>query len=588
MINLRDYQRAAIDATWQCMRDRPGENPCIVIPGGGGKTFVIATLCREAVENWQGRVIVVSHVRELLSQTKNALEKIYSDGSVGVYSAGMNTRCTDNDVIIGGIQSIYKRAGEFGRRHILIVDEAHTISDRDQGMYRKFISDMSTLNPNLRIIGTTATPFRTATGMICEPENILNYISYSVPISHLISEGYLTPLRNTGGVISVDTSEVKIVRGDFAQNEIEDLFDVDNISLPACKQIVATAANRKATLVFTSGVRHGTHICERLNSMGLKSEFICGETIPLERDSIISRFRSGQLPCVVNVNVLSIGTDIPRIDLIAVLRSTTSPGFFYQAVARGTRLCEGKEFCTVIDYGGNIERHGAIDAPDYGVAAIAAWKASAETKEEKRQARLKTCPSCGEQVAIQTKMCPCGFEFPPSMMPVDPDAANPILQSAAAAGVPPAEWKDIFETEYCEHKKKNWEEGDPVTLRVEYHWSEGIRDWPVREWVCFEHEGFAREKAKAWWKRRTNAPFPANVQDALYLIISKKVLAKTKAICVGKDPKNPKWDRIEDYEIGPLPEVQQWGADPNRGCLVREPEESVNDYLNVLDDEIPF
>ena len=581
-MELRPYQRHAIDWSWHYMTQGPG-NPCIVLPTGSGKSPVIATMCKEALENWRGRTMVITHVKELLQQLKDTLTQWYPEIDKGVYSAGMNARCTNNDVIIGGIQSIYKRAGDFGRRHLLLIDEAHLIPEHEDGMYRKFIADMAALNPNLKTVGLTATPYRTGAGEICGADRILNYISYKAEIGDLIKQGFLSNLQNRDAAFTVDMSSVGKTAGEFNSGQMEDAFNLHDENTRASAQIAECLKTRTAALVFCSGVKHGNRITDILTGLGIKTGFVWGDMTPLERVTTIESFKRGDLQCLVNVNVLTTGFDATHIDLVAVLRATTSPGLFYQMCGRGFRLHPGKEDCLILDFGGNIERHGPLDAPDYGIAAIRAMEAA---KEEKRQAHLKTCPSCGEQVAIQTKTCPCGFEFPPSMMPVDPDAANPILRADAAAAVPPPQWRDVLEVEYFEHRKKDWEEGDPVTLRVEYQWGTGLRDWPIREWVCFEHKGFALNKAKAWWKRRSDAPFPSNVSDALYLIIGKKAIADTEAICVGRDPENPKWDRIEDYKLGPLPEVQKWGADPERGCLVREPDVTAGDYINDLD--IPF
>ncbi|MGC9455252.1 MAG: DEAD/DEAH box helicase family protein [Phycisphaerae bacterium] len=111
MIALRPYQSAAVEAVYRHLRDHD-DNPVVVIPTGGGKTPVMATICDDAVRRWDGRVLVLAHVKELLEQTAGTLTAMAGDLDVGVYSAGLRRRDTGHPVIVAGIQSVYRRAGD--------------------------------------------------------------------------------------------------------------------------------------------------------------------------------------------------------------------------------------------------------------------------------------------------------------------------------------------------------------------------------------------------------------------------------------------------------------------------------------------
>jgi len=580
-MELRDYQAAAISATWEGMRTYAGQNPCIVLPTGAGKSPVIATLCRDAVQNWMGRVMVVTHVKELIEQLKSTIIEWYPGLDVGVYSAGLNARCVDNQVVIAGIQSAYKRAGEFGRRHLTIIDEAHLIPEHEDGMYRQFLAEMSALNPNHRVVGLTATPYRTGAGEICAPENILNYESYRAEICGLIAGGYLSRLQNDKAAFTANMSQCAKARGDFAAGEMENIFNNLNDNDRAVRQIADCLETRTAGLVFCSGVKHGATICQMLNDCGVSSSFVYGEMDSKERAKSLDNFQKGRVKCLVNVNVLTTGFDATHVDLVAVLRATTSPGLFYQMCGRGFRLHPGKEDCLVLDFGGNIARHGSLDDPQYGQEALAAWKQAKEEKAEKAAAKLKMCPACGLEVSIQAKECPCGLVFPDSMMPADPESDHSILRG----DLPEPEWMDVIRTTYSLHMKNDWSEGDLRTMRVEYYWSEGMRDWPIREWVCVEHTGFAGDKAADWWSRRCDSPVPTTVEAALWFAANGH-LADTLRIKVGPDPKNSKFKRIVDYKLGDVPSsdcvpppAEARGFDPGQG---------VGSFLDTLDSDIPF
>ena len=173
-MELRPYQKEAVEAVYKHLRTRD-DNPCVACPTGTGKSIIIAQIVSDAVQQWSGRVLILAHVKELLEQNADKIRVLCPDLDIGVYSAGLNSRDTDHSVIVAGIQSIYKRACELGTFDLIIVDECHLLAPDGEGMYRTFLSDAKVVNPNLRVIGLTATPFRMKGGQICKPENLLNH-----------------------------------------------------------------------------------------------------------------------------------------------------------------------------------------------------------------------------------------------------------------------------------------------------------------------------------------------------------------------------------------------------------------------------
>lgn len=164
-MQLRPYQQAAVSAVYEHLRTRD-DNPCVVIPTGGGKTPVMAAICRDTVQQWQGRVLILAHVKELLEQSAEKLAQVCPDVKFGIYSAGLKRRETHAPVVVAGIQSIYKRARVLGPLDLILVDEAHMIALEGEGMYRQFLADAREVCPHLRIVGFTATPYRLKSGLI--------------------------------------------------------------------------------------------------------------------------------------------------------------------------------------------------------------------------------------------------------------------------------------------------------------------------------------------------------------------------------------------------------------------------------------
>ena len=131
---LRPYQQEAVNAVYDYLRKKEG-NPCVVLPTASGKTPLLATICRDAVMHWNGRVLVLAHVKELLQQAADKLQAICPDVPIGIYSAGLGSRDTKEPVIVAGIQSVYQKAALLGHFDLIIIDEAHLLPEDGEGMY---------------------------------------------------------------------------------------------------------------------------------------------------------------------------------------------------------------------------------------------------------------------------------------------------------------------------------------------------------------------------------------------------------------------------------------------------------------------
>lgn len=530
---LRPYQIDAINAVYSHLQART-DNPCVVLPTAAGKTWVISTICADAVNKWSGRVLVLAHVKELLQQSVEKLELTDEtiSNKVGVYSAGLGRRDIEHPIIVAGIQSVYKRACELGAFDLIIIDEAHLIPPYGEGMYQAFLMDAKIINPNVRIVGLTATPFRMTTGMICAPENILNHVCYEIGVRQLIVNGYLCPLVSKAGAQLADTSALHIRGGEYLADEIATLMDQDFLVKSACDEILRYTADRKSCLIFASGVDHGQHLTELLPGASM----VVGETSPTERAELLSQFKSGALKYLVNVNVLTTGFDAPNVDCVALVRPTLSPGLYYQMVGRGFRISPEKPNCLVLDFGGNIMRHGPVDAIEiYDRIGRAGGDAPA-----------KTCPQCNTVCHAAFSICPdCGFVFPPKEKGKhDGFASEDDILSGPVKEIDVA----IQGVLYSVHTKRNADENTPKTMRVDY---EIDFRTTYSEWVCFEHSGFARGKAERWWCERIDDiekhPIPSKAEDAV-IIAASNYLKMPSKITVRLARSKKEFDRIVRFD----------------------------------------
>ena len=545
MLVERWYQTAAREAAWLHLCHQHG-SPVIVSPTGSGKSIVIAALCRDAVELWRGRVIVLHHRKELIGQNSEKI-RLLSGQDCGIYSAGLKSRHTEHDVVCAGIQSCFRRAHEFGARHLVVIDEAHLVGPDGEGMYQKFLADLKKYNPQLRMIGLTATPFRTATGPLCSGDGLFQKVCFTVPVSRLIHEGFLCRITNQPAATSFDTSKLHVRAGEFVSSEVESLFGTDDAVDEACREVVATTQDRHSVLVFCSGVRHTERVAATLERMsGQPVGYVIGDMLAIERAETLRRFKAGELKYLCNCDVLTTGFDSPNIDAIAVLRATMSPGLFAQMVGRGFRVDPSKTDCAVIDFGNNISRHGPLDNENYGLKT----KQQRETEGNPGGPGQKECPNCHEWVAANTRECVCGFIFPPTH-----DANADSKSALLAADVVATDW--IVESVTMHRHKKRKPDGRPDTLCVTYTcqpaYSTGgnITRKDICEWVCIEHDGYARTKASQWWRARSIAPVPSDIDEAIELW-QRGAVATSSAISTKPDGH---FLRIVKHELDEKPET---------------------------------
>lgn len=548
----RYYQREAVEACWSYIEHNPGNNPCIVLPTGAGKSLTLSMLIRDAVQEWQGRVLLLSHVRELLTQSKEHIEAVAPDlaGAIGVYSAGLRRRDKDHPVIVAGIQSVHSKACELGRFDVILVDEAHTIPDSGEGMYRSFLKEARVVNPAVVLVGLTATPYRMKTGYICGPDNLLHEICYEISVKKLIDEGFLCNLISKAGVVKADLSGVHVRGGEYVSEELEEAMDTEYLVRAACREIVDCTHNRRSNLVFASGVKHGGHIAETLRGHGESVAEVYGDTPSKERDVILRDFKAGSIKHVINVGVLTTGFDARNIDCISMLRPTMSPGLYYQMLGRGLRINEGKENCLILDFASNVITHGPID-----MIRVKPKKAA-----EPGQAPVKECPDCQGIIHAALTECPhCGHIFGR-----EPNHEQEASLAAPVSGQNRTEVRPVISAHYSVHYKRNSDDDKPPTMRVEYVNAPGMLGQSVSEWICIEHDGWARQKAAVWWQCRSRVPCPASVEEAVALAKAGALSAceaVTVSIIAGE-----KWPKIVGYKLGARPEAPA----PETGCSTFE------------------
>ena len=373
---LRDYQQEAVSATIKHFR-KSNESAVIVLPTGSGKSLVIAELARLA----KRKILVLTHVKELVEQNH---QKFESYGlTAGIYSAGLNKKENQHQVTFASIQSAARNLADFEHEYsLIIIDECHRVNidmaeraavlddtkvdetSSAQNQYQIIIQQLTQTNPELKLLGLTATPYRLGMGWIyrkhyrgimrSEEARPFEHCIYELPLRYLIKREYLTPPTLIDATIEhYDFSSLKPSnRGEYNATEVNSLLAKHpRVTQGICEHIMQLAQERQGVMIFAATVDHAKEIITYLPAN--ESALVIGATSSQERDRLITQFKQKQIKYLVNVSVLTTGFDAPHVDLIAILRPTQSVSLYQQIIGRGLRLSPGKKDCLVIDYSGN-------------------------------------------------------------------------------------------------------------------------------------------------------------------------------------------------------------------------------------------
>ena len=539
LIVPRDYQVKAIDSIFSFFNTHKKGNPVVAAPCGVGKAVMIAGFLEIVFKNWPNqKIIVATHVKELVLQNHTKLINMWPSAPAGIYSAGLRKRDTHNNIIFAGIGSIAKRGSEFNHVNLLIVDECDLVSPSEATMYRRLIFDLMKVNPRLRVIGLTATPWRTKTGSIVDGESIFTHICFDATgveaFNWFIDEGYLSPLIPRETEMQYDVSGVGTIAGEYNQRQLNACVDRYELTLAALTEAADLGVNRNCWLIFCAGVEHSIHAAEILNDMGIPTGCVHSgsKEFPMtdrQRDEEIRAFDNGQYRAITNNSVLSVGYDNHKIDMIVHLKPGKSSRKWVQELGRLTRpdyepgynllskqgrldaIADGhKSDGLVLDFAGNTVNLGAINNP-----VIPGQKGKGNGGGG--QAPVKTCPSCKTYIPASSRECwVCAYEFPEASFHIATVASTEEL-IVKEVEVPDIQVFTVDHVTYTKHvrtsKAKNKSDKGPTgipSLLATYYC--GLRSF--KQFVHFEHNGM-RASSHIWWSLRSDEPVPKTVDGAL-------------------------------------------------------------------------
>lgn len=622
-MQLRYYQKAAIDALFDYWEQEAG-NPLIDLATGAGKSLVMSDIIIQLLEGWPNlRIGVITHVKELIEQNYDELKGMWPLAPAGVVSAGLSRYDYPAQILFGGIQTIWNKS-EFicdvelyarngAIRHkpldIILIDECHLIPPEDGKMYTEFFAACRRLNPEVKFVGLTATPYRLGTGRLDSGEGrLFDRVIYTYSIADGVRDGYLTPLTTKGTSVEINAKGIrKDSKGEVNRKQAEKA--ADEITQEAIAEIVRRGSDRRSWMLFCSGKDHAMTCRDELRAHGISCEAVTDETPKGERKDILKAYKNYEIQALTNNAVLTTGFNHKGVDLIAFLRLTMSVSLYLQMAGRGTRplYAEGfnehdprwtaedrraaiangpKPNCLVLDFARLVDTHGPVDSVSVdertkgdGEAPSKLCPTDKEDKgiDEWEEGRTDDIHAprgpifgCGEKLHAAARFCKeCGFRFEFETGPkIDAVADDKPIMAAAEA-----EWREVKRRAFKLNQGKN---GKKDTVMVLYYCETGKN---ITEWLCPEHLGWMAKKASAFWTSHGGSlPVP---MDCIEWIARQNELGHTSRIEV-KPGKKGYWDVMRTVPLNPAPE------DKNAALFVKSTGKRKTRGRSIVDDEIPF
>lgn len=470
MITLRPYQQDAIDKLLASLAI--GKHPVCCIATGGGKSVVIAELCQRL----EGRVLVVTHRRELIQQNESTLSRMGTEDT-GVYSAGLSRRDTDVRVVFAGVASIFRRMAELqasGPFRYVLIDESHFgVSGQDgDTMYDQILRQCR----KAQRVGFSATPYRMPDTPIWSEDGAwFDELTVNVGIGELTEQGYLTRLVGVQTASAPDLSNIRSRGGEFVMGDLSQASSEESVVNSAVDEILYLARDRRHILVFCVDRQHASVVGEAFRERGESPEIVLGNTPSDERSEILTRFSQGSIRYLINVGVLTTGYDCALVDCVAILRASMSKSLVVQMMGRGSRLHPEKTNCLILDAGGNLARHMPLD----GLPKILRSPKLAEEQKVEREKRER---EERERLARHEAVVAKGID---PLATEHPDAVTLVVSKVS----------------YLLRKAKRHPERQ--NLLVTYRGvTAGGMERSVTQFVLLEYPGRAGVEARAWFERR--------------------------------------------------------------------------------------
>ena len=341
-------QRNVLDAL-NYYREKGWKKGIVILPTGTGKTFLSAfdTL------NVQGRILFIVHRLDILTQSKEAFEKIYPNEKLGLLTGEERENVSDSKVLFASKDTLRNpdvlnqfKPNEFD---YIIVDEVH------HGQAPSYQIVLKYFEPNFFMLGLTATPDRMDRKDIFELFDYQKVFEYS--LTDAIENGFLVPYTYYGLKDNIDYSNIRYNGNKYNVADLDRNLIINERNEKIYEEYVQKGLGNKA-LGFCNSVKHADAMAAFFNAKGVPACSITSQSP--DREQLTKDFRENKYTVAFTVDLFNEGVDFPDLRVLLFLRPTESKTVFFQQLGRGLRLCGGKEGVVVIDFIGNYKKANNI------------------------------------------------------------------------------------------------------------------------------------------------------------------------------------------------------------------------------------
>jgi len=376
---LRPYQQDASDKAIEFFQSEKKYNAIMVLPTGSGKSLIIADIANRLNEP----ILIFQPSKEILEQNFAKLQS-YGVWDCSIYSASFNSKEISR-ITFAMIGSVRTKPEFFNHFKYVIIDECHLVNSKNSDtMYNSFLSKL-----NCKVIGLTATPYRLTTdgygGSILKfitrtRPRIFNEMIYHVQIKELSELGYLAKMEYYHiNIVDPEKLQVNTTGADYTDKSVQSHYKDIGFN-EKLKDVILRLlkAGRKNILVFTRFVDEAKELSE---SLGNIAEWVSAESSKKERESVLNRFKSGDIKVVCNVGILTTGFDFPELETIVLARPTMSLALYYQMIGRAMRPHENKTSAWIVDLCQIFKRFGKVEDLELKAEKNALWAIYSRRKQ---------------------------------------------------------------------------------------------------------------------------------------------------------------------------------------------------------------
>jgi superfamily II DNA or RNA helicase len=410
---LRARQKICVEKSVSALLKH--HNTLAVAPTGAGKTVIFSAIIGELHGKCTRKTCVLAHRDTLTVQNENKFKRFNPRISTSIVDA--SSKNWDGDVIFAMVQTLSREQNlsQMPRLDALVIDEAHHATSES---YQRIIAHTRYHNPNILILGVTATPNR---GDKQGLNSVFNNVSDQITVHELIESGHLVKPRTFVMDLGLHKAlkDVRKTMNEYDMNAVADIMNHRPINDEVVRHWQEHASTRK-TIIFCSTIQHAIDVCTAFQEKGIKAGVIYGDMSQKDKQAVLDAYTNEDLQVIVNVAVLTEGFDYPPTSCVVLLRLSSYKSTMTQMIGRGLRIVDSNEYphiikndCIVLDFGTSTLIHGSLEDD-----------VNLEGKSKAGEAPYKQCPECQGSVPSASQECSlCGYVWE---IRTKPDTTKPL------------------------------------------------------------------------------------------------------------------------------------------------------------------